>query len=146
MNSCFNCGAGTKNPKFCSRSCAATLNNQAHPKRKKTNNCKNCSKQILASRTYCQKCSDAFDLGNKRIFETSRSSILNHAKRIYEGPLECRQCGYDLHVDICHIKPIRDFDVNTPISEINAKDNLVALCKNHHWELRCAELLPQWSK
>lgn len=33
MNKCLNCQIETKNPKFCSSSCAATFNNSVYPKR-----------------------------------------------------------------------------------------------------------------
>ena len=29
---------------------------------------------------------------------------------------------------------VSDFDDSALISEINSKDNLIALCPNHHWE------------
>ena len=43
-------------------------------------------------------------------------------------------CGYDNHIEVAHIKPISSFDDNTKLSEINHKNNIVALCPNHHWE------------
>jgi predicted restriction endonuclease len=43
-------------------------------------------------------------------------------------------CGYDKHVDICHVVDIKAHSDETLISDINAITNLVALCKNHHWE------------
>jgi hypothetical protein len=49
-------------------------------------------------------------------------------------PNSCLICGYTKHVDICHVKDIKDFDPNTELSEVNHPNNLVALCKNHHWE------------
>jgi predicted restriction endonuclease len=48
---------------------------------------------------------------------------------------KCAICGYDLHIDICHIKPIKDFPDDAYIADINNTTNLIALCKNHHWEL-----------
>jgi len=47
---------------------------------------------------------------------------------------QCLLCGYSTHVEICHIKNISDFPTNTLVSEINNLSNLVALCRNHHWE------------
>ena len=43
-------------------------------------------------------------------------------------------CNYDHHYEVCHIKPIKDFSLNSLIYEINNKDNLIHLCPNHHWE------------
>ncbi|HCT81196.1 MAG TPA: hypothetical protein DGT23_32430 [Micromonosporaceae bacterium] len=39
-----------------------------------------------------------------------------------------------MHVDICHIKPISDFDSSATIYEVNVRTNLVALDKRCHWE------------
>lgn len=47
---------------------------------------------------------------------------------------ECFECEYNEHVDVCHIKDIYLFDLNSTIKEVNALSNLVALCKTHHWE------------
>ena len=43
-------------------------------------------------------------------------------------------CGYYKHIEICHIKPIRDFPLDTPILEVNDLSNLIGLCPTHHWE------------
>ncbi|MFZ8310550.1 HNH endonuclease [Staphylococcus aureus] len=44
-------------------------------------------------------------------------------------------CGYAKHYEVCHIKAINQFDSNTRLSEVNDINNLVALCRNCHWEL-----------
>lgn len=49
MNKCLQCGKETKNPKFCSRSCATTYNN-LHRKKQKY---------------YCQKCGNLIGEGQK---------------------------------------------------------------------------------
>lgn len=49
-------------------------------------------------------------------------------------PYCCKACGYSLHVECCHIKPIADFDSSATLSEVNDLSNLVYLCPNHHWE------------
>jgi predicted restriction endonuclease len=46
----------------------------------------------------------------------------------------CIACGYNKHVEICHIKPTSSFNKNTRLSVINSLDNLVSLCRNCHWE------------
>lgn len=48
---------------------------------------------------------------------------------------KCSKCGYDKHVEICHIKPIHTFSEDTLLTEINDVSNLIALCPNCHWEL-----------
>jgi hypothetical protein len=35
---------------------------------------------------------------------------------------------------VCHLKGITEFDDSAKLSEINAKENLIGLCPNHHWE------------
>ena len=46
----------------------------------------------------------------------------------------CEQCGYDKHVEVCHIKPIQSFPSQTAIDIINDISNLIVLCPNCHWE------------
>lgn len=55
MNRCRNCGEETKNNKFCSRSCAATVNNAVSPKIKRepaTTKCKTCG-ELTYNRVWC---------------------------------------------------------------------------------------------
>lgn len=49
--------------------------------------------------------------------------------------LKCSNCGYDKHVEVCHIKSISSFNNESKISEINDISNLILLCPNCHWEL-----------
>jgi len=49
--------------------------------------------------------------------------------------ISCAKCNYDKHIEICHIKDIKDFADDALISEINSPFNLVGLCRNCHWEL-----------
>ena len=61
-----------------------------------------------------------------------RSRARAIAKKI--GLTKCMKCGYDLHVEIAHIKRISDFTEDTFINVINDPSNLLALCPTHHWE------------
>lgn len=61
-----------------------------------------------------------------------RSRGRSVAKKL--GWNSCAHCGYDKHIQICHIKAISSFDEDTLISVVNSKDNLIALCPNCHWE------------
>ncbi len=64
------------------------------------------------------------------------NTVRHHARKAVIGiKRACTSCGYNLHVDVCHIKAIKDFNDSALISEINALSNLTFLCKNHHWEL-----------
>lgn len=65
------------------------------------------------------------------------SRVRGHARNKYwksELPKCCVLCDYSKHIDICHIREISSFTNESLISEINNFNNLVALCKNHHWE------------
>lgn len=48
---------------------------------------------------------------------------------------KCARCGYDKHVEICHIKPVSEFSDDVPIGVINHTENLLLLCPNCHWEM-----------
>lgn len=51
-----------------------------------------------------------------------------------DKPKFCVICGYNFHFDVCHIKDIQSFNSSVTVAEINHIDNLIALCKNHHYE------------
>jgi len=53
---CETCSRETPNPRFCSRSCAATSNNLASPKRKLEGECQRCRTPITRRKRYCQDC------------------------------------------------------------------------------------------
>lgn len=48
--------------------------------------------------------------------------------------LPCAKCGYDLHVELAHIRAVSDFSDDELLSEVNSSDNVVQLCQNCHWE------------
>lgn len=134
---------------FCTKNCAANHNNAI---RKKPHVCKKCSVAITHKGKYCDLCrySDKLQYGEDYSKTTlgdikTRYSLLNyHAKirgnsrsiyfRKSGKDLKCLLCGYVKHVDVCHITPISAFDDFAFIADINALSNLIALCKNHHWE------------
>lgn len=144
MTLCINCNCETVNPKFCSSSCAASYNNRIHPKRKKRLwFCKTCGKEIKSRTSYCiPDCQPWFrdwsrvslqDMRDRRVYQ-AHSAIRDNARRVYSGPFSCYVCGYDKHVDVCHVQGINSFPPESKISDINSSFNLIALCKNHHWE------------
>jgi hypothetical protein len=66
-----------------------------------------------------------------------KSTITRIARELYrnsERKQECCVCNRKEAVDVCHIKDVREFPGSSLISEINDLNNLVALCKNHHWD------------
>ncbi len=143
---CLTCGKLTDNPKFCSNSCAATYNNRHFPKRhKKENFCVSCGAPAPERRKYCDNCApNLMNWSSKTIADLRKDGydqtyriIRMLARRIYTESgknLRCAKCGYETYVEICHIKAINSFSKNALISEVNALNNLIALCPTHHWE------------
>jgi len=71
-------------------------------------------------------------------WQSARSMIQKLARDAYcrsGKPLVCSVCCYDKHIEVCHVKSVRQFPGDTLLTAINSPDNLVALCPNHHWEL-----------
>lgn len=147
MNNCAYCLAPTSNPKFCSRSCSAIFQNKEKPRRKRIPRyCRNC--QIILAHeersTFCIDCRFSRANANKTIGELigkrryqKHSQIRNMAReffmRVTEN-LSCAVCGYDKHIEVCHIRPMYSFSEDSLVSEVNHIDNLLGLCPNHHWE------------
>lgn len=139
---------------YCNCSCAAKNNNKGRRRHGKDKACKNCSEKIERRKTYCsKKCMNEF-LGYKTLPETTlkelqerlslidkhpswKNSYIRNNNRIVNKELlkqECFNCGYSLHVELCHIKAIKDFDEDATLEEINGKGNIIQLCRNCHWE------------
>lgn len=136
---------------FCSKTCSTIYNNRITPKRiKKQRFCKHCNVEITHYRNYkktlCNMCYENKKVINKELkyyqnkpYHTSSkyAYIREHARnkiKNQEYSKKCCNCEYDIHVDICHIKPISSFDELVKIDEINDFSNLLTLCKNCHWE------------
>lgn len=123
----------TRAKKFCNRSCAASYNGARYPKR--------IPKPKAPDRVF----GEAMKIITKEeLFENSgtwaraRASIQSNARKVWrwDGRLfACSVCSYANHAEICHIRAVSDFEGSATIGEINALNNLVALCPNHHWEL-----------
>lgn len=65
-----------------------------------------------------------------RIRELARGVYKNSGR-----PKYCLVCNYDAHYEVCHIIGISEFPEDTLVSVVNHIDNLIAMCRNHHWEL-----------
>lgn len=154
MNKCLQCKLDTANPKFCNKSCAAKFNNTKSPKRRPESKCADCSLPCSTARFRCKACHkkwidkrsidkwESVTLGEMRGFGNANAGsrypyirTLSRKKYIKSGnPLSCYICNYDYHVDIAHIKDVSSFSDDTLISVVNSLDNLIPLCKNHHYE------------
>lgn len=146
---CLQCNKECKNPKFCSHECSAIFNNKIRVTKKGI--CNSCGTKINKCRKYCKICryseaninfrdwskitlNDMFEKSpthqvHARIRELSRKLF----KKLNKSQ-ECFNCKYKLHMEICHIKPIKEFNLDTPISIVNDISNLICLCPNCHWE------------
>jgi hypothetical protein len=154
---CLNCNKtleGKWAKKFCNKSCAATYNGKAHPKRSKERanwpKCRTCDNTVVAKYyVYCRECitkrkhfhgipadEQTIEHASRRGGANRYDIIRTHARRIYRKELEgsCEKCGYDKHVELCHIKPISAFDKQTVTVEVNHRSNIMFLCPNCHWE------------
>jgi hypothetical protein len=177
---CLNpdCGNETKNPKYCSRSCAAKINNAATPKRIAQSNgiCEKCGITIFykkqkrggySPRRFCETCflriraEITAERHNSLPIEDATLAQLKQQKRGYWSwrvsitrdsrnkylrsnlPKHCCICGYNKHFDVCHRKDISTYADEVTIREINILDNLIALCRNHHWEFDKSLLSPE---
>ena len=151
---CPVCFQSTTNPKFCSRSCAAKRNNVLHPKRAmrpctecgmertdyKTAKCLDCHRKSLKRESLNRY--QAWTLGEMRgdgsvNFNCRYPYIRTMSRRAYKEsgrPMECLVCNYSLHVDIAHVRDVKSYPDTATVAEVNDLSNLIALCKNHHWE------------
>ena len=78
-------------------------------------------------------------------YVVARAAISKHAREVMlrsGRPLACGMCGYSNHVQVCHVKPVHEFEDDVPLSEINALHNLMLLCPNCHWEFDHPETTP----
>lgn len=146
--SCTNCGKTTTNNKFCSRSCSTSFNNlnRVDYTTRRKGVCKACGTAIISKHWYCEKCrpqkatQDDKTLGEVIYEKHHRSSafalVRSRARSVAKelGFSKCVNCGYDKHYEVCHIKPIKDFSLDTLVKDINSEENLVPLCPNCHWE------------
>jgi 5-methylcytosine-specific restriction endonuclease McrA len=141
MNICLHCNKQTNNPKFCSRSCAAKETNKVPKRKAKQRTCISCGDLVGSRRTKCDACLTPKDMNLEQAiyFKHHKSSafalVRSRARACVKKEEQvCESCGYDTHVEVCHIKPINSFPLNTLLTVINSRDNLKLLCPNCHWE------------
>lgn len=132
-----------KKKKFCNKSCAASYNNSKRIKIEKIEKINRGKKLTLvlldienSELISIGSLSKGELLSRHKTYQSFRSMICKNARRVFKTSGKERKCfcGYDKHTDIAHKKPVSEFDNNAKISEINSINNLIPLCKNHHWE------------
>jgi len=151
---CLQCKSETKNPKFCSQSCAATYNNKKVPKRpKKTRTCSRCKEKFTPQKgdcgyTLCKNCKGTYhnEVSWQRTLKSLQVSKGAHPSwawahiralarsRYRKLQKSCEVCGYNKHIEICHIKPLTSFSLTATLEEACGPHNIKFLCPNHHWE------------
>lgn len=133
---------------FCSHSCSAKHFNPI-TKIKPDIACPRCDGKISYKSKLCNSCkkeTKILDRESKPIssffHKTSKYAAvkLNRIRSLARRKLEllkikkeCQICKFDIHVEVCHIKPITSFSPDTLLGVVNSKDNLIYLCPNHHY-------------
>ena len=120
--------------KFCNHSCSAIYNNLKRDKKVKVETPK---KERPKKFEYLEGLTkkELFDL--RGIYYKFRAIVRKHAHHTFmtsDKPKKCMECGYDKHVEVCHIKSVSEFEEGSLVTEINHIDNLIGLCPTHHWE------------
>lgn len=167
---CLSCGISfyrTKSSKpsgstFCSSSCAATWNNKGKqrnpPKPRECSRCGSSFFRLNDNRSnLCHKCRDEKkivknmtlnDCIKKLSVQGKHPSWKTTQVRQHNGwynrnlkKLPCQKCGYTSHIELAHIKLVSSFTDSAYLEEINSSDNILVLCRNHHWEFDHGELL-----
>lgn len=135
---CKTCGSETTNPKFCSRSCAATTNNRVPKRIKKKYFCEHCGCETRYRRKTCDDCLVLdMTLAEAKYTKHHKSAAWNLVRGRARSAIPhapCENCGYEKHTEVCHVKDISSFSEDTLISVVNDPSNLVRLCPNCHWE------------
>jgi len=154
MANCANCNIETTNPRFCTRSCSASFNNKAKPKRVLTRKCTKCTNIAASYRTrFCEQhlkehkrgeLCKTYTIGeyrNKISVSGKHPSWLHSHVRLFAGrwlkelkEKPCAFCGYDKFVELAHIKAVKDFDDAALMGDVNHLSNVIQLCPNCHWE------------
>lgn len=135
-----------KKKRFCNRSCAGLYNMglAESPRHKpKIRICSQCGSEYTKPYSQGTRCKNCKELPSISVYASRAKSdciiqeIRSHARDVLfkTKTRKCEICGYEIRVDCCHIKPVKMFPSTALLSEVNAKENLIALCPNHHAEL-----------
>lgn len=142
MNICLNCNTETKNAKYCSRSCAATVNGSRFPKIKKKppTSCRGCGVDTHNNAFCSNKCQQRHRSATKvgRFVEensmAASSGLLSRVARAWlidQANSQCTQCGWDAINPVTGKSPLEVDHVNGDPYD-NRLENLRVLCPNCH--------------
>lgn len=117
---------------FCNASCAAIFNNKIRPKKERLPK----ELKIRKVKNEVSRSSKGDLFRRAKNWQSARSCITDNAHSIFfeAGERCCRNCKYDKHIQVCHIKSVSSFPDEAIISDINHLSNLIGLCPNCHWE------------
>lgn len=151
---CLTCELETKNAKFCSRSCSARQTNKIPKRKLKVRICRKCHQSndrnthVICSKCVAERHEKKNRIGLLTLADVAlryarngiapsyrHSYVRGHCHQINDLPKRCQLCGYDTHVELCHVRGIATFPLTTTLNEVNDSTNIVVLCRNHHWEL-----------
>lgn len=148
--------AATMLKSFCNRSCSATYNDRVYHRRspKVIRKCQGCGGDIVGVyrdrhnfrgsyyKPWHPECyKNRTELANSRSISSINDKTLitcmsrNLMKKVYANSFYCWVCSYSTIVEVCHIKAVGSFSPDTSVGVVNAIDNLLLLCPNHHKEL-----------
>lgn len=48
--------------------------------------------------------------------------------------MKCWHCGWDEHVEVCHINDLAKLPDETLVLDAYKLENVLLLCPNHHWK------------
>lgn len=130
--------------KFCPSSCSALFNNVSLGRR--TNVCVDCGHYREGRKGRCHRCLTKFqeEEAKKRPLRSFFYRLSGPAKfnevRTWARKLlarsgrdkSCQVCGFDIHVEVCHVNPVSNFPEDTLMGVVNSLENLLYLCPNHH--------------
>lgn len=147
----------TKN-NYCSRECFGIAKKHA-PRKERT--CVDCNikfyskKSNKCSKRFCDNCRKKYENITEYLKSYSIKEYLDHLncwqnkdpsyKSSGIGVLNrkwnkdlldyaCQNCNYELHIELCHITGIANFDDSATLGIVNSPNNILVLCRNCHWE------------
>jgi len=116
---CKQCSKPVSNKLFCNRSCAATYNNHARPKRKAEGRCAVCGVTLITRLKYCsQEC------------RTTVNKKLSSKLTIFERNCAKEKCGKPFETRYSHQKFCSPSCANSENQRLNRKKKPVEKCPN----------------
>jgi hypothetical protein len=107
---------------------------ECHCGAKKTKKSKCCKKCRSIEQTKYETIGDLRKHFIKKYGPAYAYNVVRERARKLNKETKCQKCGYDKHVEVCHIKPISSFSDDTVIETVNQPENILILCPNCHWE------------